>query len=61
MTVDMGEMGTMDAEYAFWADGPVMGVVMTMAMGGGSAIDVVPLAQTMADRIEAIPGLVVRP
>jgi hypothetical protein len=26
---------------------------MTMAMRGGTAVDVVPLAQTMADKIEA--------
>jgi hypothetical protein len=56
MTLEMAELGTMDSEYAVWGDGPVMAVVMTMAMDGGSTADVVPLAEIMADKIEAVLG-----
>ena len=56
MTLEMAELGTMDSEYAVWGDGPVMAVVMTMAMDGGSTADVVPLAEIMADKIDAVLG-----
>jgi predicted small lipoprotein YifL len=54
MTLEMEGMGTMDAEYAFFGDGPVMAMVATIAMGDGDAADVLPLAKTMADKIEAV-------
>ena len=53
LTVEVPQVGTMDSEMVFFGEGPVLGMTMTMAMGGGTAIDVVPLAKTMADKIEA--------
>jgi hypothetical protein len=54
ITLKVEELGTMHGEYAFFGDGPVMAMVVTMAMGGGDAADVLPLARTMADKIEAV-------
>ncbi len=54
MTLEIEGLGTMDAEYAFFGDGPVMAMVVTVAMGGGEAADVLPVAKTMADKIEAV-------
>jgi hypothetical protein len=53
MTVEMAQMGTMDTEMVFFGEGSLLAVAMTMAMDGGAAIDAVPLAKTMADKIEA--------
>jgi hypothetical protein len=53
LTMEMPQVGTMDSEMVFFGDGPLLAVAMTMAMGGGTAVDVLPLAQTMADKIEA--------
>jgi len=53
MTMEMPQVGVMDSEMVFFGEGPVLAVAMTMAMGGGTAADSVPLAQTMADKIEA--------
>ena len=53
LTMEMPQVGVMDCEMVFFGEGPVLGMTMTMAMGGGTAADVVPLAETMADKIEA--------
>jgi hypothetical protein len=53
LTVDVPHVGTMDSEMVFFGEGRVLAMAMTMAMGGGAAMDVVPLAGTMADKIEA--------
>ncbi len=53
MTVEMAQMGTMDTEMVFFGEGSLMAVAMTMAMDGGAAVDVLPLAKAMADKIEA--------
>jgi hypothetical protein len=53
LTMDLPHVGTMDSEMVFFGEGPVLAMAMTMAMGGGAAMDVVPLAGTMADKIEA--------
>jgi hypothetical protein len=53
LTMEMPQVGVMDCEMVFFGEGPVLAVAMTMAMGGGTAADAVPLAQTMADKIEA--------
>jgi len=53
LTMEVPQVGVMDAQMLFFGEGPVLGMTMTMAMGGGTAIDVVPLAQTMADKIDA--------
>ena len=53
LTVDVPYAGTMDCEMVFFGEGPLLAVTMTMAMGGGAALDAVPLAETMADKIEA--------
>ena len=54
MTMEVPQVGTMDAEMVFFGEGPLVAVAMTMAMGGGTAVDVVSLAETMADKIEAV-------
>jgi hypothetical protein len=36
----------------FFGEGPLLAMAMTMAMGGGTAVDAVSLAETMADKIE---------
>ncbi|MGQ9573433.1 MAG: hypothetical protein ACUVV3_09710 [Dehalococcoidia bacterium] len=53
LTMEMAQVGTMDSEMVLFGEGPLLAMAMTMTMGGGSAVDVVPLAQAMADRIEA--------
>jgi len=52
-TMEMPQVGVMDCEMVFFGEGPVLAVAMTMAMRGGTAVDVRPLADTMADKIEA--------
>jgi hypothetical protein len=52
-TMEMPQVGVMDCEMVFFGEGPVLAVAMTMNMGGGTAVDVRPLADTMADKIEA--------
>ena len=52
-TMEMPQVGVMDCEMVFFGEGSVLGITMTMAMRGGTAVDVVPLAETMADKIEA--------
>ena len=54
LTVEVAQVGTMDSEMVFFGDGPLLAVAMTMAMGGGTAVDAVPLAETMADKIETV-------
>jgi len=54
LTVEVAQVGTMDSEMVFFGDGPLLAVAMTMAMSGGAAVDVVPLAEAMADKIEAV-------
>ena len=54
MTMEMPLVGTMDAEMVFFGEGPLLAVAMTMAMGGAAAVDVVSLAETMADKIDAV-------
>jgi hypothetical protein len=53
LTMEMPQVGVMDCEMVFFGEGSVLAVAMTMAMGGGTAADVLPLAETMADKIEA--------
>jgi hypothetical protein len=53
LTMEMPQVGVMDCEMVFFGEGPVLAVAMTMAMRGGTAVDVRPLADTMADKIEA--------
>ena len=54
MTMEMPQVGVMDCEMVFFGEGSVLAVAMTMAMRGGTAVDVRPLADTMADKIEAV-------
>jgi hypothetical protein len=54
LTVDVPQVGAMDSEMVFFGEGSLLAMAMTMAMGGGAAVDVVPLAETMADKIEAV-------
>ena len=54
MTMEMPLLGTMDAEMVFFGEGPLLAMAMTMAMSGGAAVDVVSLAETMADKIEDV-------
>jgi hypothetical protein len=54
LTMELSQVGTMDSEMVFFGEGPLLAVAMTMAMGGGTAVDVVSLAETMADKIEAV-------
>ena len=53
LTIEVPYVGTMDSEMVFFGEGSLLAVVMTMTMGGGAAVDVVSLAETMADKIEA--------
>jgi hypothetical protein len=53
LTMDLPRVGTVDGEMAFFGEGSLLAMAMTMTMGGGAAMDVVPLAETMADKIEA--------
>jgi hypothetical protein len=53
LTMEVPQVGVMDSQMVFFGEGPVLGMTMTMAMGGGTAVDVVPLAKTMADKIDA--------
>jgi len=53
LTMEVPQVGAMDSEMVFFGEGPLLAMAMTMAMRGGTAIDVVPLAKTMADKIEA--------
>jgi hypothetical protein len=52
LTMEMAQVGTMDSEMVFFSEGPLLAMAMTMAMGGGAAVDAVSLAETMADKIE---------
>jgi len=54
LTMEMPQVGVMDAEMVFFGEGPLLAMAMTMAMGGDAAVDVVPLAETMADKIEGV-------
>ena len=54
LTVEVPQVGTMDTEMVFFGEGPLLAVAMTMAMGSGSAVDAVPLAEAMAEKIEAV-------
>jgi hypothetical protein len=54
LTVDVAQVGTMDSEMVFFGEGSLLAMAMTMAMGGGTAVDVVSLGETMADKIEAV-------
>lgn len=54
LTVEVPQVGAMDSEMVFFGEGPLLAVAMTMAVGGGAAVDVVSLAETMADKIEAV-------
>jgi hypothetical protein len=54
LTMEMPQVGVMDAEMVFFGEGPVLAVAMTMAMGGDTVADVLPLADTMADKIDAV-------
>jgi hypothetical protein len=54
LTMEVLQVGTMDAEMVFFGEGPLLAMAMTMAMGGGAAVDVVSLAETMADKIDAV-------
>jgi hypothetical protein len=54
MKMEMPLVGTMDAEMVFFGEGPLLAVAMTMAMGGRAAVDVVSLAETMADKIDDV-------
>jgi hypothetical protein len=54
LTMEVLQMGTMDCEMVFFGEGPLLAMAMTMAMGGGAAVDVVSLAETMADKIEDV-------
>ena len=53
LTMEVPHVGTMDSEMAFFGEGSLLAVAMTMTMGGDAAVDVVSLAETMADKIEA--------
>lgn len=53
LTIEVPYVGTMDSEMVFFGEGSLLAVAMTMTMGGGAAVDVVSLAETMADKIEA--------
>jgi len=53
LTIEVPHVGTMDSEMAFFGEGSLLAVAMTMTMGGDAAVDVVSLAETMADKIEA--------
>jgi len=54
LTVEVSQVGAMDSEMVFFGEGPLLAVAMTMTMGGDAAVDVVSLAETMADKIEAV-------
>jgi hypothetical protein len=61
ITLDAPEAGlpppepdAIDEQMVYIGRGPVVAIVQTVAVGGGRAVHAVPLAQTMADRIEAI-------
>jgi hypothetical protein len=54
LTMEVLQVGTMDAEMVFFGEGPLLAMAMTMAMGGGAAVDAVSLAETMADKIEDV-------
>jgi hypothetical protein len=54
LTMEVLQMGTMDTEMVFFGEGPLLAMAMTMAMGGGAAVDVVSLAETMADKIDDV-------
>jgi len=53
LTIEVPYVGTMDSEMVFFGEGSLLAVAMTMTMGGGATVDVVSLAETMADKIEA--------
>ena len=54
LSMEVSQVGTMDSEMVFFGEGSLLAMAMTMAMGGGTAVDVVSLAETMADKIEAV-------
>jgi hypothetical protein len=54
LTMDVPQVGTIDCEMAFFGDGPLLAMAMTMAMGGGAAVDAVSLTEAMADKIEDV-------
>jgi hypothetical protein len=54
LTMEVLQVGVMDTEMVFFGEGPLLAMVMTMAMSGDTAVDVVSLAETMADKIEDV-------
>lgn len=54
LTMEVPQVGTMDSEMVFFGEGQLLAVAMTMAMGDGAAVDAVPLAEKMADKIGAV-------
>jgi hypothetical protein len=52
LTMEVPQVGAMDSEMVFFGEGPLLAMAMTMAMGGDAAVDVVSLAEAMADKIE---------
>lgn len=54
LTMEVLQVGAMDTEMVFFGEGPLLAMVMTTAMSGDTAVDVVSLAETMADKIEDV-------
>jgi hypothetical protein len=48
------EPDAIDEQMVYVGRGPVVAIVQTVAVGGGTAVDALPLAQTMVDKIEAV-------
>ena len=54
LTFELPQLGAGDGQWAFFGRGSLLAMTMTMAMGGGSPVDAVLLAELMDDRIEGL-------
>lgn len=54
LTSEIPGEGLLYNELVFFGHGPLVGSVQTTAVGGAAAVEAVPLAQKMAEKIEAV-------
>lgn len=51
---ELPQLGVGDGQWVFFGRGPLLAMVMTMAMGGGTPAEALPLAGTMDGKIKGV-------
>jgi hypothetical protein len=54
LTVELPQLGVGDGQWVFFGRDSVLAMAMTLGMGGGTAADAVPLAETMDGKIKGV-------